>query len=122
MLTLLATLLILTPVAGAQARASGQEDDILRDRLDNGLEVVVVRNTLSPVATTVVSYMAGADESPKGFPGTAHALEHMMFRGSPGLSAGQLANIMAAMGGMFNALTRQNATCLLYTSPSPRDS
>ncbi|HPX50621.1 MAG TPA: pitrilysin family protein [Deltaproteobacteria bacterium] len=118
MLTLLATLLILTPVAGAQARASGQEDDILRDRLDNGLEVVVVRNTLSPVATTVVSYMAGADESPKGFPGTAHALEHMMFRGSPGLSAGQLANIMAAMGGMFNALTRQNATQYFLTVPS----
>jgi len=36
-----------------------------------------------------------------------NALEHMMFRGSPGLSAEQLANITALMGGRFNADTQQ---------------
>ena len=56
----------------------------VRARLDNGLRVVIVPNRLAPVATTVTNYLAGSNETPTGFPGTAHAMEHMMFRGSPG--------------------------------------
>jgi zinc protease len=47
----------------------------------------------------------------------AHAQEHMMFRGSPGLSAEQLANIMALMGGDFNANTQQTVTQYIITVP-----
>jgi zinc protease len=42
----------------------------------------------------------------------------MMFRGSPGLSADQLAAIIAAMGGEFNADTQQTVTQYLLTAPS----
>jgi zinc protease len=62
--------------------------------------------------------MVGSDEAPAGFPGTAHAQEHMMFRGGPGLSADQLANIGSIMGGDFNADTRESITQYLYTIPS----
>ncbi|HWD19055.1 MAG TPA: pitrilysin family protein [Verrucomicrobiae bacterium] len=86
--------------------------------LQNGLRVVIVRNPLSPVVATVINYEAGSDEAPDGFPGTAHAQEHMMFRGSPGLSAAQLANISAAVGGDFNADTQQSATQYFFTMPS----
>ena len=48
----------------------------------------------------------------------AHAQEHMMFRGSPGLSAGQLAEIAARMGGEFDADTQQTVTQYFYTVPS----
>jgi zinc protease len=95
-----------------------QEEGVLRATLDNGLRVIIVYNQLSPVVTTVVNYLVGSDEAPKGFPGMAHALEHMMFRGSPELSAGQLANIGAAMGGDFDAATRQHITQYFFTVPS----
>ncbi len=83
--------------------------------LKNGLRVVVVRNSLAPVVTTQVNYLVGSNEAPPGFPGMAHAQEHMMFRGSPGLSADQLASIMAAMGGEFNANTQKTVTQYIST-------
>jgi zinc protease len=79
---------------------------------------VVVRDTLAPVVTTEVNYLVGSDEVSKGFPGTAHALEHMMFRGSPGLSKDQLAAIAANMGGSFNADTTQSVTQYFFNTPA----
>ncbi|HVW72134.1 MAG TPA: pitrilysin family protein [Rhizomicrobium sp.] len=92
--------------------------DVLRATLPNGLRVIIVRNRLAPVVATAVNYLVGSDETPSGFPGTAHAQEHMMFRGVPGLSADQLADIGSVMGGNFNANTRESLTQYLYTVPA----
>jgi len=91
--------------------------DVTRTTLDNGLRVVVVHSSLAPVVTTVVNYLVGSNQAPQGFPGTAHALEHMMFRGSPELSGDQLTKISAAMGGEFNAETQQSVTRYFFTVP-----
>lgn len=104
--------------AAPTAVAPSADQAVLRARLPNGLRVIIVRNTLAPVVATSVNYLVGSDDAPNGFPGTAHALEHMMFRGSPGLSADQLANIGALMGGDFNANTRGSLTQYLYTVPA----
>src|SRR5579862_1584471 len=103
---------------GGSAGMPGGDGAVLRATLKNGLRVIIVKNTLAPVAATAVNYLVGSDEAPDGFPGTAHAQEHMMFRGSPGLSADQLANIGSAMGGAFNANTREALTQYLYTVPA----
>lgn len=113
---ILACVLLVTGIGSAHANATS--GDVLRATLDNGLRVVIVRNTLAPVVATAVNYMVGADETPAGFPGMAHAQEHMMFRGNPGLSADQLANIGSVMGGNFNADTRQRVTQYFFTVPA----
>src|SRR5580698_7203896 len=110
---LLAVLALLSAVARADA-----EPGVLRATLANGLRVVIVHNSLAPVVATSVNYLAGSDEAPPGFPGTAHAEEHMMFRGSPGLSAEQLADIGSILGGDFNANTREGLTQYLFTVPA----
>src|ERR1700751_5918098 len=121
-----AVLLALLTLVGAAAATAPQPTgppvelagNVLRATLGNGLRVVIVRNTLAPVVSTSVNYLAGSDEAPPGFPGTAHAEEHMMFRGSPGLTADQLADIGSLIGGDFNANTREDLTQYLFTVPA----
>jgi zinc protease len=97
---------------------TSRAQEVLRATLTNGLQVIIVRNTLAPVVTTMVNYRVGSDEAPAGFPGMAHATEHMMFRGSPGLSADQLAAISAAFGGDDDADTQQAVTQYFFTTPT----
>ena len=112
------SLFIIASAAAPLPSQPASEAGVLRATLPNGLHVVIVRNMLAPVVATAVNYYVGSDETPKGFPGTAHAQEHMMFRGSPGLSTDQLAAIGAVMGGNFNANTRESITQYLFTVPA----
>ena len=93
-----AIVLALGPTTRSNGAESAPASEILRTTLTNGLKVVVMRNPLAPVVTTQMNYLVGSNDAPVGFPGMAHAQEHMMFRGSPGLSAAQLAYVGAAMG------------------------
>ncbi len=102
---------------------SGQEkpaenSDVTRATLENGLRVVIVRDPLAPVVTVEENYLVGGNETPTGFPGMAHAQEHMAFRGCAGLSADQIAAIYAQLGGAGNADTQQNITQYFETVPA----
>ena len=92
---------------------------VTRATLDNGLRVVIVRDPLAPVATVEENYIAGGNETPAGFPGLAHAQEHMAFRGCTGLTADQISAIYAQLGGTVNADTQQNITQYFVTVPAP---
>lgn len=91
---------------------------VLRATLDNGLRVAIVRDPIAPVVTTEMNYLVGSDEAPADFPGMAHAQEHMMFRGSDGLTGDQLTSITAELGGNVNADTRQTVTQYHFTIPA----
>jgi zinc protease len=92
--------------------------NVTRATLSNGLQVVIVRNALAPVVTVELNFKVGGDETPPGFPGSAHAEEHMAFRGCTGMSADQTAAIYAQLGGRDNADTQQNITQFFTTVPA----
>jgi zinc protease len=110
-------LLICCRAHGAAAEVPASPE-VLRETLPNGMRVIVIHDPLAPVVTTVINYQVGSDETPPGFPGTAHATEHMMFRGSPGLSGDQLADVTAMLGGNFDADTQQAVTQYFFTTPA----
>ncbi|HTG00427.1 MAG TPA: pitrilysin family protein [Nitrospirota bacterium] len=110
-------LMAVAALLGAPGQAAAANGNVLRATLANGMRVVIVENALAPVVTTEMNYLVGSNEAPDGFPGMAHAQEHMMFRGSPGLTAAQLSNITALMGGEFNADTQQTVTQYFFTVP-----
>jgi zinc protease len=91
---------------------------VVRATLDNGLRVVIVRDPLAPVATLEENYLTGGEDTPAGFPGMAHAQEHMAFRGCTGVAADQIAAIYAQLGGNSNADTQQNITQYFVTVPA----
>jgi zinc protease len=104
------------PNLGASAAPTGT--DVTRATLANGIQVVIIRNTLAPVATVEANFIVGGQETPAGFPGMAHAQEHMAFRGCAGMDADQTAAIFALLGGDNNADTQQNITQYFETVPS----
>lgn len=101
----------------AQAAAPDQTD-VTRATLPNGMRVVIIRDPLAPVATVEANFLVGGDETPAGFPGMAHAQEHMAFRGCTGMTADQTAAIYAQLGGENNADTQQNITQYYATVPA----
>jgi len=104
--------------ACSQPQKTREVTNVSRATLDNGLRVVVVRDPLAPVVTVEENYLAGGDETPAGFPGMAHAQEHMAFRGCANVSGDQIAAINAQLGGFTNADTQQNITQYFNTVPA----
>ena len=114
----LATLLSTSALAAPPGPIGAAPETIVRATLDNGLRVVVVPDRLAPVVTTQINYLAGSNDAPSGFPGTAHALEHMMFRGAAGLDRDQLSELGSLLGGDYNADTTETVTQYFYTVPA----
>jgi zinc protease len=115
-MVLSATLTLLAVSAAPQE--SSNDRGVTRATLENGLRVVVIRDALAPVVTVEENYLVGANETPAGFPGMAHAQEHMAFRGCADVTADQIAAIYAQLGGYGNADTQQNITQYFTTVPA----
>lgn len=97
---------------------AAEKSNVTRATLDNGLRVVIVRDPIAPAVTIEDNYLVGADETPEGFPGMAHAQEHMASRGCSGLTADEISAVFAQMGGVGNAYTDQSITQYASTVPA----
>ena len=78
--------------------------------LKNGLHVVVAPDFRAPVVAHMVWYKAGSMDEVPNKSGIAHMLEHMMFKGTPTVPAGEFARRVSHLGGEDNAFTTRDFT------------
>ena len=88
--------------------------------LANGMKVVVKVDRRAPVVVSQVWYRAGSVDELNGTTGVAHVLEHMMFKGTADVPAGEFSKRIAAAGGRENAFTSRDHTAYFQTLQKDR--
>ena len=107
-----AALLVAGILVGAPATAQSGENWAPQSfTLSNGMRAVVLPDHRAPVVTHMIWYRVGSADEATGKSGLAHFLEHLMFKATKTLPAGEYSKIVARNGGQDNA-----ATWLDYTN------
>ncbi|MDD4928853.1 MAG: pitrilysin family protein [Gallionella sp.] len=83
---------------------------VFEHTLSNGLKVLVKEDHRAPVIVQQIWYKAGSMDERTGKTGVAHVLEHMMFKGTKLVPAGEFSRTIAAAGGRENAFTSNDYT------------
>ncbi len=107
----------LTRVISGPAAAA---NDVSTFTLENGMEIVVIEDHRAPVVVHMVWYKAGAADEKPGVSGVAHFLEHLLFKATENMEAGELSATVAENGGSDNAFTTQDATAYFQRVSSDR--
>ena len=79
-------------------------------KLNNGLQLIVIPNHKAPIAMHMLWYKVGAADEAIGKGGSAHLLEHLMFRGTKKIKGQEYNRIMEQNGAVSNAFTGQDST------------
>ncbi len=88
--------------------------------LANGMKVIVKTDRRAPVVVSQVWYKAGSMDENVGATGAAHALEHMMFKGTRKVPGAEFSRQIAAAGGRENAFTARDHTAYFQTLSADR--
>jgi predicted Zn-dependent peptidase len=78
---LLTTMLVILPYT-LQAETGDIQLDVKTHTFSSGLQLLVVERHLSPTVSTIVRFKVGSADEKPGITGTAHLLEHMLFKGT----------------------------------------
>ena len=102
------------------AAASATAEEVTTYMLENGMEVVVIEDNRAPVVVHMVWYRVGSADEPEGVSGVAHFLEHLLFKATETLAAGEFSATVAANGGSDNAFTSYDYTAYFQRVASDR--
>lgn len=78
--------------------------------LSNGLTAIILPDHRAPVVTHVLWYRVGSADEVEGKSGLAHFLEHLMFKSTKTMAAGEYNRVVARNGGQMNARTSYDYT------------
>ena len=105
-------------ISGGTAPAGAEA--VQQFTLANGMSVIVKPDRRAPTAVQMVWVRVGSMDEVDGTSGVAHMLEHMMFKGTPTVPAGEFSRRVAALGGRENAFTNRDYTGYYQQIPAGR--
>jgi len=114
------TLLGLTQAQSSDSTAGSNTAKAQQFTLANGMTLIVKPDPRAPTAVHMVWVRVGSMDEVDGASGVAHVLEHMMFKGTPSVKAGEFSRRVAAMGGRENAFTSRDYTGYYQQIPANR--
>ena len=88
--------------------------------LSNGMTLIVQPDHRAPTVAHMLWVRVGAMDEVDGTTGVAHALEHMLFKGTPTIKPGEFSRRVAALGGSENAFTTKDVTSYHQQIPSEK--
>ena len=106
------------PPVASTAGASGPT--AVHYTLANGMQLIVQPDHRAPTAVHMVWVRVGSMDEVDGTSGVAHALEHMMFKGTRRVPPGEFSRRVAALGGRENAFTTEDYTAFFQQIPAAR--
>ena len=112
---------VLLALACVPASAASQDAANVREySLPNGMKLIVRPDHRAPTAVHMLWVRVGSMDEVDGTSGVAHVLEHMMFKGTPTVKAGDFSRQVAALGGRENAFTSKDYTGFFQQIPANR--
>ncbi|MDR0226165.1 MAG: insulinase family protein [Burkholderiaceae bacterium] len=111
---------LLQTVAGQAAEGARATTAARQFTLKNGMQLIVQPDRRAPTAVHMVWVRVGSVDEVDGTSGVAHALEHMMFKGSKKVAPGEFSRRVAALGGRENAFTSRDYTGYYQQIPAGR--
>jgi len=94
--------------------------NLLRTKLDNGLNVLIRESHTAPVASCWLWYRVGNRNERPGLTGASHWVEHMLYKGTERWPEGKADQSINRVGGVFNGMTWFDFTAYYETLPVER--
>jgi len=113
-------ILLLIALCAALASPLQAQSRAQQYTLANGMTLIVQPDRRAPTAVHMVWLRVGSMDEVDGTSGVAHVLEHMLFKGTKTLQAGEFSRRVAALGGRENAFTSLDYTGYFQQIPVTR--
>lgn len=97
---------------------NGQKYNIFSDKLENGLEVIVIENHAVPLVTVEIDVKNGGYTEPPEYDGLSHLYEHMFFKANKDIpNQERYMERLRELGAIWNGTTSDERVNYFFTVP-----
>ncbi len=117
LIIVLGFLVLATSQPGRTQESSQPFSQVVEHRLQNGMQVLILREPRAPLVSHQVWYRVGSRNEELGKTGVSHMTEHLMFKGTKKYKAKEFSRLVRKSGGSDNAFTSRDYTAYFQNGP-----